>query len=176
VGRGGRAGANARSELPKRAADYFAEVRKTLAENPTLAELHRVRLATKRLRYTLELFRPCYGPGLETRLAALRAIQQLLGEVNDSVSAAKLLPKSMRARNMWSGAVKRRPRSSEALERGVRCGGTGAALGGVSEEEGAQAVTRAKRSADPLAYPERRRRRNGSAAYVRSKSIRPPRH
>jgi CHAD domain-containing protein len=92
------AGANARSELPKLAADYFAEVRKTLAENPTLAELHRVRLATKRLRYTLELFRPCYGPGLETRLATLRAIQQLLGEVNDTVSAAKLLPKSMRAR------------------------------------------------------------------------------
>jgi CHAD domain-containing protein len=92
------AGANARSVLPKRAAAYFAEVRKTLAENPTLAKLHRVRLATKRLRYTLELFRPCYGPGLETRLAALRAIQQLLGEVNDSVSAAKLLPRSMRAR------------------------------------------------------------------------------
>ena len=92
------AAANARREMPKMAADYFAEVRKTLAKDPTLPELHRVRLATKRLRYTLELFRPCYGPGLETRLAALRVIQQVLGEVNDSVAAAKLLPKSMRAR------------------------------------------------------------------------------
>ena len=94
---GAGAAANARRELPRLAADYFAGVRKTLAEDPTLPELHRVRLATKRLRYTLELFRPCYGPGLETRLAALRFIQQLLGEVNDCVSAGKLLPKSMRA-------------------------------------------------------------------------------
>jgi CHAD domain-containing protein len=95
---GAGAGANARRELPQLAADYFAQVRKTLAKDPTLPELHRVRLATKRLRYTLELFHPCYGPGLETRLAALRAVQQVLGEVNDSVAAAKLLPKSMRAR------------------------------------------------------------------------------
>jgi CHAD domain-containing protein len=95
---GAGAAANARRELPRLAADYFAEVRKTLAKDPALPELHRVRLATKRLRYTLELFRSCYGPGLETRLAALRVIQQLLGEVNDSVAAAKLLPQSMRAR------------------------------------------------------------------------------
>jgi len=95
---GAGAAANARRELPRLAADYFAEVRQTLAENPPPPELHRVRLATKRLRYTLELFRPCYGPGLETRLAALHVIQYLLGEVNDSVAAAKLLPKSMRAR------------------------------------------------------------------------------
>jgi CHAD domain-containing protein len=92
------AGVNARRELPRLAANYFAEVRRTLAENPALEELHRVRLATKHLRYTFELFRPCYGPGLETRLAALRVIQQLLGDVNDCVSAARLLPKSMRAR------------------------------------------------------------------------------
>lgn len=95
---GAGAAANARRELPRLAAEYFAEVRKTLAEDPSLPELHRVRLATKRLRYTLELFRPCYGPGLETRLAALHVIQQLLGEVNDSVTAAKLLTRSARAK------------------------------------------------------------------------------
>jgi CHAD domain-containing protein len=57
--------------------------------------MHGVRLLTKRLRYTLELFRPCYGPALETRLAALHRIQQLLGEVNDSISAGRLLSESM---------------------------------------------------------------------------------
>jgi CHAD domain-containing protein len=92
------AGANARRELPRLAAEYFIEVRKALAANPSPAGLHRVRLATKHFRYTLELFRPCYGPGLESRLAALRVVQQLLGDVNDAVSAAKLLPKRMRAR------------------------------------------------------------------------------
>jgi CHAD domain-containing protein len=92
-----RAGAavNARRELPQLAASYFAQVRALLADDPSPARLHRLRLLTKRLRYTLELFRPCYGPALDTRLAALRRIQQLLGEVNDSAAAGRLLSKSM---------------------------------------------------------------------------------
>ena len=89
------AATNARRELPRLAASYFAQVRALLAEDPSAAKLHRVRLLTKRLRYTLELFRPCYGPGLETRLSALRRIQQSLGEVNDSIAAGRLLSHSM---------------------------------------------------------------------------------
>jgi CHAD domain-containing protein len=89
------AAANARRELPPLAASYFARVRALLADDPSAAKLHRLRLVTKRLRYTLELFRPCYGPGLETRLAALRGIQQLLGEVNDCAAAGRLLSKSI---------------------------------------------------------------------------------
>ena len=90
--------ANARRELPRLAAEYFARVRRVLEKEPSPEKLHRLRLATKRLRYTLELFRPCYGPGLETRLAALRDIQQSLGEVNDCIATARMLPKSAPAR------------------------------------------------------------------------------
>ena len=89
------AAVNARRELPTLATSYFTRVRALLAGDPSPAKLHRIRLLTKRLRYTLELFRPCYGPGLEARLAALRRIQQLLGEVNDSAAAGRLLSKSM---------------------------------------------------------------------------------
>ena len=92
------AAANARRELPRLAADYFARARKLLSEDPPPARLHALRLDTKRLRYTLELFRPCYGPGLEARLRALRQVQQLLGEVNDIVTAVALLPKGARGR------------------------------------------------------------------------------
>lgn len=81
-------GQNARSELPDLVAAYFAEVRQTLANHAKPAELHGLRLLTKHLRYTLELFRPCYGPGLRTRIAALRRLQQYLGEVNDCAAAA----------------------------------------------------------------------------------------
>jgi CHAD domain-containing protein len=88
---------NARRELPHLAASYFARVRALLADDPSAPKLHRLRLLTKRLRYTLELFRPCYGPGLDTRLAALRRIQQSLGEVNDSTAAGRLVSKSMSA-------------------------------------------------------------------------------
>jgi CHAD domain-containing protein len=82
---------NARKYLPQLVADYFAQGRELLASNPKPAELHALRLATKRLRYTLELFRTCYGPGLGVRIAALREVQQLLGEVNDTAAAARTL-------------------------------------------------------------------------------------
>jgi CHAD domain-containing protein len=91
------AAANAHRELPLLAASFFAQVRALLAEDPSPDKLHRLRLLTKRLRYTLELFRPCYGPAIETRLAALRRIQQSLGEVNDSAAAGRLLSQAMSA-------------------------------------------------------------------------------
>jgi len=100
------AAANARRELPRLAADYFARARKPLAEDPPPAKLHALRLDTKRLRYTLELFRPCYGPGLEARLQSLRRVQQLLGEVNDSVATAALLPKGARGRRFLENRAK----------------------------------------------------------------------
>jgi CHAD domain-containing protein len=87
--------ANARQKLPTLVREYFAEVRGFLAKNPTPEKLHRLRLATKRLRYTLELFRPCYGRGLEIRIAELRKMQQLLGNINDRVAAGKLVAKAM---------------------------------------------------------------------------------
>jgi CHAD domain-containing protein len=107
-----RAGAavNARRELHRLASGYFARLRALLAGDPSAAKLHRVRLLTKRLRYTLEPFRPCYGPGLDTRLSALRRIQQSLGEVNDSIAAGHLLSHSM------STASPQRPRVLHFLE------------------------------------------------------------
>ena len=82
---------NARRKLPEIVEAYFKDVREMLARNPAPAELHAVRLATKRLRYTLELFRPCYGRGLEQRIASLRQLQQILGEVNDCAAAERLI-------------------------------------------------------------------------------------
>jgi CHAD domain-containing protein len=82
---------NARRQLPVLVRAYFAQVRELLAADPPPAELHAIRLASKRLRYTLELFRPCYGPGLKLRLADLQRLQQVLGEVNDCAAAERLV-------------------------------------------------------------------------------------
>jgi CHAD domain-containing protein len=68
-------------------AEYFKEVRSFLGKEREPQELHRMRLASKRLRYALELFRPCYGPGLRERLGALKELQDALGDVNDAVAA-----------------------------------------------------------------------------------------
>ena len=78
---------NARARLPKLARAYVAEMRKGLADDPTPAELHRLRLASKHFRYTLELFRPCYAAGLEERIEALKQVQDLLGDCNDAVAS-----------------------------------------------------------------------------------------
>jgi CHAD domain-containing protein len=61
------------------------------AAKPTAGAFHKFRLETKRFRYTLELFQPCYGPGLEERLKWLRNMQDLLGEINDCATTQKLL-------------------------------------------------------------------------------------
>ncbi|MYB51417.1 MAG: CHAD domain-containing protein, partial [Acidobacteriia bacterium] len=49
------------------------------------------RLASKRLRYCLELFSEQYGPSLATRLGALRDIQGRLGALSDYDSTIRLL-------------------------------------------------------------------------------------
>jgi CHAD domain-containing protein len=85
------AATNAQKFLPALAAAYFTQGRELVAQNPAPPELHALRLATKSLRYTLELFRPCYGPGLKDRLDALRHLQEVLGEINDTAAAARLL-------------------------------------------------------------------------------------
>ncbi len=82
---------NARRRLPGVVVAYFARGRELLAKEPKQAEWHALRLATKRLRYTLELFRPCYGPGFRTRLVALHRLQQSLGEINDCATAIAAL-------------------------------------------------------------------------------------
>lgn len=83
--------ANARRVLPPMVSAYFSSVREFLAKDPAPKELHTLRLSSKRLRYTLELFRPCYPAVLEERIAALKKLQDWLGDVNDAVASAELL-------------------------------------------------------------------------------------
>jgi CHAD domain-containing protein len=82
---------NARTILPNLVTDYFSLGRELLASDPAPAELHALRLASKKLRYTLELFKPCYGPGLRQRIDALKSLQQMLGEINDTVAAERTI-------------------------------------------------------------------------------------
>jgi CHAD domain-containing protein len=46
--------------------------------------LHRMRIAAKRLRYALELFEPCWGPGISGFAKKVAALQTSLGELHDS--------------------------------------------------------------------------------------------
>ena len=86
------AAANARRQLPRMMSEYFAEVRDALTKKVSPAHLHRIRLASKKIRYTLELFRSCYdAAAFDARLTALKDVQTYLGEVNDAVATARML-------------------------------------------------------------------------------------
>jgi CHAD domain-containing protein len=95
---GAEAAENARTRLPKLVAAYFAEGRKLLGNSPAPADLHALRLATKKVRYTLEFFRSCYGKGLDERINALKSLQQMLGEINDTVAAERTIEAALGAR------------------------------------------------------------------------------
>jgi len=82
---------NASQKLPPLAHEYFRAGRALFHAESSSEVLHRFRLETKRFRYTLELFRPCYGPGLDRRMDALRNIQDFLGEINDCAATKKLV-------------------------------------------------------------------------------------
>ncbi len=82
----------ARALLPPLAAEFFKAGRKTALKG-SAERFHAFRLAAKRFRYTLEVFRPFYGPVYEKRLEQVREIQSLLGKRQDcAVTAALLRP------------------------------------------------------------------------------------
>jgi CHAD domain-containing protein len=93
--------ANARRYLPELVNVWLAEAHKILARPDDPVRLHRLRLISKRLRYTLELFGPRHCEGLPIGIETLKHFQDLLGEANDAAVAARLiakLPGSMRMR------------------------------------------------------------------------------
>jgi CHAD domain-containing protein len=84
--------ANARVRLPAMLQTYFDQGRKLVGRSASSAvPMHPFRLETKALRYTLELFHPCFGPGLESFLLSLREIQDSLGALNDYVTTRDLI-------------------------------------------------------------------------------------
>ena len=106
--RGHSAGANARTLLPKLAKQYFEAGRKAFHDKTPSEDLHRFRIATKRFRYTLELFQPVYGPGLERFLRELRELQTMLGAVSDYQSIGALVASDKALQSRLQEALKRK--------------------------------------------------------------------
>lgn len=79
--------AHAARELPELARRYLKIGRRLALETGLVkadwAALHKFRIRSKRMRYTLELFEPVYGGGLSRLLSSLKRVQDVLGEIND---------------------------------------------------------------------------------------------
>jgi hypothetical protein len=73
---------NARRVLAVRVAEFYSY--EVVVPHPELVEtLHDLRIAAKRLRYTLELFRPQFGPAGDQQIERVKAIQEVLGTLHD---------------------------------------------------------------------------------------------
>ncbi len=62
-----------------------------LLEQASIEQLHALRIAFKRLRYTLEFFREVLGPQAAAALKDIKAMQDHLGDLNDADVACDLL-------------------------------------------------------------------------------------
>jgi hypothetical protein len=73
---------NARKILAVRVGEFFSYA--PAVHDPRAGqELHDLRIAAKRLRYTLELFLPVFGEVGERNIERIRAIQEALGDYHD---------------------------------------------------------------------------------------------
>ncbi len=82
---------NARKALPQVAREFFSAGSRAAEPNSTPELMHAFRLAAKRFRYTLEIFRPLYGPAMKNRIEQVRGVQSLLGDLQDYVASAALI-------------------------------------------------------------------------------------
>ena len=73
---------NARRILAVRIAEFYSF--EPIVQHPELSEaLHDLRISAKRLRYTLELFRPQFGKAGERQIERVKTIQETLGTLHD---------------------------------------------------------------------------------------------
>ena len=88
---GASSASNSRRVLPHLACEFLALGGAVFADAPIPERLHDLRLAGKRLRYSLELFRESYGPELDTILRTLKKIQSALGRISDCDATERLV-------------------------------------------------------------------------------------
>jgi CHAD domain-containing protein len=81
----------ARGLLPPMLKDYLRHGRHAASKDTPEKELHRFRIATKELRYTVDLFAPLYGDGIGEITEKLKKLQTHLGSIHDCVITRDLV-------------------------------------------------------------------------------------
>jgi CHAD domain-containing protein len=81
----------ARHQVPRIAKRFFKAGNRAADPKASPTEIHSFRIQGKKLRYTIELFQPVYGPIAETWLERLKDVQSLLGNINDCRVVRKLV-------------------------------------------------------------------------------------
>lgn len=82
---------NARRLLPAIIEDLFRAGREAARPDSNPRRMHRFRLKTKHVRYTLELFAPVYERETDPMLEPLKGLQEKLGAINDCATTLEMI-------------------------------------------------------------------------------------
>lgn len=72
--------------------EQFLAYEPVVNQPENIEELHKMRIAAKRLRYTIETFAPIYSNQLKPHVQGIRKVQDLLGDIHDCDVWAAFLP------------------------------------------------------------------------------------
>jgi CHAD domain-containing protein len=77
--------------LPGLAANFFRSGNEAAKEKPSAVKWQELRIASKKFRYTLEIFAPLYGPSALRWLEKIRRTQLVLGGINAWTTTEELV-------------------------------------------------------------------------------------
>jgi CHAD domain-containing protein len=113
----------ARHILPRILKDHLRRGRHATRANTPEKELHRFRIATKEIRYTVDLFAPLYGEAIGEVTEKLKKLQTHLGSIHDCVVTRDLVedtPAAAGKKDILSALENRRERKTERFLRDYR--------------------------------------------------------
>jgi len=99
----------AQRELGRFAKPFFRQGNRAAGGDAGAKELHRLRIAAKKLRYTLELFPDLHDPAAKDWAEPIRGVQSLLGSINDC-RAVRALVSSLGGHPKIEAALRRKQR------------------------------------------------------------------
>jgi CHAD domain-containing protein len=107
----------AQQVLSRMAEKFFKTGDEAVAAKASPKDLHRFRIHSKKLRYSLELFAPLYGPALNNCLEPIRKVQTLLGAINDCQTTRELLSRYGGDKGLDAKLKKRQRRKTDEFSR-----------------------------------------------------------
>lgn len=82
-------------------------------------ELHEMRIAAKRLRYTMEIFAPLYGDEFKRLIDTVKSAQEMLGDIHDCDVWADFLPRFLKEEKERAREYTGSARAARRLEPGI---------------------------------------------------------
>jgi CHAD domain-containing protein len=104
-------------ELPKLARRYLKRGDAAAGKDVTADDLHRFRIESKKFRYALELLHPIYGAPVAEWLGRLKAVQSVLGAMQDSLMTREMVGRLGARAEIEAWLKKRQRRKAREFQR-----------------------------------------------------------